>query len=87
MMPDIVIYTKRLCPYCIRAKKLFDDKGVAFKEIVIDGDRCQRAAMIARSGGRQTAPQIFIDETPIGGCDELLALERAHRLDPLLLDY
>ncbi len=86
-MPDIVIYTKSLCSYCIRAKKLLADKGVAFEEIVIDGDQHRRAEMIVRSGGRRTAPQIFIDQNPIGGCDELLALERAGCLDSLLFDH
>ncbi len=85
-MPDIVIYTKSLCSYCIRAKKLLTAKGVAFREIAIDGDMQQRARMIERSGGRQTAPQIFIDEQPIGGCDDLFALEQAGRLDSLLSD-
>lgn len=83
-MARIEIYTKFLCPYCTRAKKLLDSKGVAFEEIDISTGGPRRAEMVERAGGRQTVPQIFIDGEHVGGCDDLVALDRAGRLDPLL---
>ena len=83
-MADVELYTWRYCPYCIRAKALLQRKGVPFREYVIDGDHAARRAMTERAGGRSTLPQIFINQTPVGGCDELMALERAGRLDILL---
>lgn len=82
-MPDIVVYSSRWCPYCVRAKALLDNKGAAFTEILVDGDRERRREMEDRSGG-YTVPQIFVGETHVGGCDELYALDRARRLDALL---
>lgn len=82
-MPDIVVYSSRWCPYCVRAKALLDHKGAAFTEILVDGDRERRCEMEDRSGG-YTVPQIFVGETHVGGCDELYALDRAQRLDALL---
>lgn len=83
-MSKIEIYTTPICPYCARAKGLLEDKGVAFQEIDVFMDSDQREAMRQRSGGRNTVPQIFIDGQHIGGCDDLMALERAGKLDPLL---
>jgi len=83
-MAKIEIYTKFLCPYCTRAKKLLDSKGVSFEEIDISTGGPRRAEMLERSGGRQTVPQIFIDGEHVGGCDDLVALDRAGRLDPML---
>lgn len=83
-MAKIEIYTKFLCPFCTRAKKLLDSKGVAFEEIDISTGGPRRAEMLERSGGRQTVPQIFIDGEHVGGCDDLVALDRAGRLDPML---
>lgn len=83
-MAKIEIYTKFLCPFCTRAKKLLETKGVAFEEIDISAGGPRRGEMLDRSGGRQTVPQIFIDGTHVGGCDDLLALDRAGRLDPML---
>jgi glutaredoxin 3 len=80
----VEIYTWRFCPFCIRAKALLDRKGVAYQEYAIDGDAAARAAMTERAHGRSSLPQIFIDGRGIGGCDELHALERSGRLDPLL---
>jgi glutaredoxin 3 len=80
----VEIYTKSWCPYCIRAKMLLKRKGVAFTEISVSGDEEKRAEMLARSDGRHTVPQIFIDGVGIGGSDELHALERAGKLDPML---
>lgn len=83
-MAKIEIYTKFLCPYCSRAKALLADKGVPFEEYDISTGGPQREEMLQRAGGRVTVPQIFIDGQHIGGCDDLLALERQGRLDPLL---
>ncbi|MBM5822044.1 MAG: glutaredoxin 3 [Cyanobacteria bacterium K_Offshore_surface_m2_011] len=84
-MPKVEIYTWRFCPFCIRAKQLLDRKGVAYEEHVIDGDEDARDAMAARgSDGRRSVPQVFIDDVHVGGCDQLYALERQGRLDPLL---
>ncbi len=84
-MPDIEIYTQPYCPYCSRAMALLTQKGVSFKEISAPHGTAQRQDAIRRSGGRTTVPQIFIGERHVGGCDDLLALERAGRLDPLLI--
>lgn len=83
-MPKVEIYTKFLCPYCTRAKSLLKQKGVAFEEYDITTGGPKREEMLARANGRTTVPQIFIDGQHIGGCDDLTALERAGRLDPLL---
>ena len=82
--PDIVIYTTAFCPYCKAAKELLGQKGVPFQEIKVDGDRDARHAMSERAGGGTSVPQIFFGDTHIGGCDELFALERDGKLDPLL---
>jgi len=82
----VEIYTKPWCPYCIRAKMLLKRKGVAFTEIGVSGDEEKRAEMLARADGRHTVPQIFIDGVGIGGSDELHALERAGKLDPMLAE-
>lgn len=83
-MKTVEIYTTPICGYCMRAKRLLDQKGVAFTEFDVMGNPEQRAEMVQRSGGGRTVPQIFIDGTPIGGCDELHALERAGKLDSML---
>ncbi|HUH36550.1 MAG TPA: glutaredoxin 3 [Spongiibacteraceae bacterium] len=82
-MAEVVIYTTRFCPYCVRAKMLLDSKGVAYREIAVDGDAERRQEM-RRLAGRNTVPQIWIGEQHVGGCDELWALERAGQLDTLL---
>ena len=83
-MSTIEIYTQPSCSYCIRALQLLDRKGVAYRQINAPRGTPQRAEAQQRSGGRTTMPQIFINNRPIGGCDDLMALERAGRLDPLL---
>lgn len=83
MMATVIMYSKATCPYCIKARALLDLKKVHFREIHIDGDVSLRNEMIAKSG-RQTVPQIFIDNQPIGGCDDLFALENQGQLDTLL---
>lgn len=82
-MAEVKIYTTGFCPYCTRAKRLLTEKGVVFEEIDVTFDPDLREKMIAESGGR-TVPQIFIDGVPIGGSDELAALEASGELDPLL---
>ena len=82
-MARIDIYTTPTCPYCHAAKALLADKGVDFTEItVLDPEL--REAMTQRARGRRTVPQIFIDETHVGGYDDMAALDRAGGLDPLL---
>ena len=83
-MPDIQIYTQPWCPFCERAVHLLSTKGIAFQEIDAPHGSAARAEAMKRSGGRTTMPQIFIGERHIGGCDELVALDRAGKLDPLL---
>ena len=83
-MTDITIYTRPMCGYCARAVSLLKQKGVAFTEIDAGFDQAKRQEMIQRSNGGRTFPQIFIGDTHVGGCDELFALERAGKLDPLL---
>jgi len=83
-VPTVVIYTKSFCPYCHSAKDLLRQKGAAFEEIRVDGDRAAQAAMAARAGGRSTVPQIFIGADHVGGCDDLYALDNEGRLDALL---
>lgn len=82
-MADVIVYTTTVCPYCVRAKQLLDRKGVAYREINVSNDTETRLALVARTGQR-TVPQIFINDQPVGGCDDLYALERAGKLDPLL---
>ncbi|SEK54261.1 glutaredoxin 3 [Sphingomonas palmae] len=83
-MAQVEIYTKAFCPYCARALRLLRDKGAQASETDITMDRTKREEMIARANGRTTVPQIFIDGQHIGGCDDLVALDRAGKLDPLL---
>jgi glutaredoxin 3 len=83
-MPSITIYTKGWCPYCSAAKKLLDEKGVAFTEIDIEKKPDARAEMIQKANGRTTVPQIFINEKHVGGCDDLYALDDRGQLEPLL---
>ncbi len=82
-MTQVTIYTKPYCPYCIRAVSLLEKKGVDFTEIEAAFDPEKRAEMMQRSG-RTTFPQIFVGDRHIGGCDDMMALEREGRLDPLL---
>ena len=83
-MPPVTLYTKAFCPYCVRVKRLLDEKGVRYEEHDISMGGPKRAEMLARSNGRSTVPQIFVGERHVGGSDDLVALERAGELDPLL---
>lgn len=83
-MPDVELYTSPLCGFCHAAKRLLTSKGVTFTEIDVLADPDRKPEMIKRAGGARTVPQIFVGETHVGGCDELYALDRAGKLDPLL---
>ena len=83
-MASVVIYTRLGCGYCSAAKHLLEQKGVAYVEHDATGNPGLRAEMISKAAGAYTFPQIFIDAAHIGGCDDLYALERQGRLDPLL---
>lgn len=82
-MPKVEIYTTPWCPYCHAAKAMLNEKGVTFEEVDAANPDV-RAAMVQRAHGRRTVPQIFIGETHVGGYDDMAALERRGRLDPLL---
>lgn len=85
MSASVEIFTKFACPFCYRAKALLDSKGVAYKELDASGGPV-RDDMLARSNGRTTVPQIFINGHHVGGCDDLVALEAAGQLDPMLAE-
>lgn len=83
MTATVEIFTKFACPYCFRAKALLDSKGVDYTERDASGGPV-REDMLSRSNGRTTVPQIFIDGHHVGGCDDLMALDAAGGLDPML---
>jgi glutaredoxin 3 len=83
-MAKVEVYTKAFCPYCARAMRLLASKNIAVEEFDITMGGPKRAEMLARSNGRTTVPQIFIDGHHVGGSDDLAALEAAGKLDPLL---
>lgn len=84
-MAKVEIYTWRTCPFCIRAKRLLEQKGVNYTEYAIDGDETARDNMVKRgSDGKRSVPQIFINDRHIGGCDAIYALNAQGKLDALL---
>ena len=83
-MTDIIIYTKTTCPYCLKAKGLLTQKNQKFTEIDIAGNDNLRSEMLKKSNGRNTVPQIFINNQHIGGCDDLFALDKTGELDKKL---
>ena len=83
-MAKVEMYTTMWCGYCARARGLLQKKGVAFEDIDVESDTSKREEMVQRAHGRTSVPQIFIDGTHVGGSDELAALDRAGKLDPLL---
>ena len=83
-MQPVTIYTKSWCPYCHSALDLLKQKGVNYEQIDVSADGEAQAAMAVKANGRSSVPQIFIGETHVGGCDDLYALDRAGKLDPLL---
>jgi len=82
-MKKIIIYSKEICPYCVKAKNLLKRKGLNYDEIIVNTDEIKQN-MIKKSNGRMTVPQIFIGEYHVGGCDDLHALEADGKLDKLL---
>ena len=82
-MSNVVIYTTKVCPYCVQAKSLLKKKGVAFSEIDVTNDNEKRTWLVTATG-RRTVPQIFIGDQPIGGFDDLWALDRKGELDRML---
>jgi glutaredoxin 3 len=83
-MQTVKMYTTAVCPYCLRAKQILRAKGVAqIEEVRVDLDASQRQHMMQITG-RRTVPQIFIGDTHVGGCDDLVALDQRGGLDPLL---
>ena len=83
-MPTVEIYTTKMCPYCHMAKRLLKAKKVDFTEIDVTFNPDGREEMTRRANGGYTVPQIFIDDAHIGGCDDMIALDKQGRLDPLL---
>ena len=83
-MQKATVYTRPLCPFCVRALALLNEKGVEVQEISAAFDAQKRQEMLQRSNGRSTYPQIFIGDTHIGGCDDLMTLEQSGKLDALL---
>ncbi len=84
-MKRVLVYSTRVCPFCVMAKRLLSSKGVKFEDVAVDADEAKRAEMMQRSG-RRTVPQIFIGEQHVGGFQELSALDHKGELDPLLTD-
>ena len=82
-MNRIEIYTTAICPYCVSAKQLLQRKGLDYEEVRIDTDPVRRDEMLARSAGRRTVPQIFVNGTHVGGFDDLVAADRSGRLGEL----
>lgn len=83
-MAQIEIYTTRICPFCIAAKRLLGEKQATYSEIDVGGDLALRDGMTKRANGAHTVPQIFINDKHIGGCDDLYRLDRNGELDALL---
>lgn len=83
-MATVEIYTKPTCGFCHMAKRLLNSKDISFAEVNISAQPNRRAEMIQRAKGSSTVPQIFVGDTHVGGCDDLMALERSGKLDALL---
>lgn len=83
-MKAVEIYTSPMCGFCHAAKRLLTQKGVSFSEVDVWAEPDRKAEMIQRANGGRTVPQIFIGDVHVGGCDDLFALERSGKLDPLL---
>ncbi len=83
-MSKIEIYSTAVCPYCVAAKNLLKSKGLEWDEVRIDTDAAQREAMLTRSGGRRSVPQIFINDQHVGGYDDLVAADRSGKLAQML---
>ncbi|MHC1481181.1 glutaredoxin 3 [Frateuria aurantia] len=86
-MAKIEIYSTAVCPYCVAAKNLLKAKGQEWSEVRVDSDPAERETMLARSGGRRTVPQIFINDHHVGGYDDLVAADRSGQLAELLAGH
>jgi glutaredoxin 3 len=84
MAANVEIYTWSSCPFCVRAKRLLDNRGVQYTEYCLDGDEAGRRKMAERANGRKSVPQIFINDQHIGGCDDIHALDAQGGLAALL---
>jgi glutaredoxin 3 len=82
-MAKVRMYTTAVCPFCQMAERLLQGKGAEVEKVRVDLDPAQRAAMMEKTG-RRTVPQIYVGDTHVGGYDDLAALDRAGKLDPLL---
>ncbi len=82
--PEITIYLSPFCPYCTWAKQLLNNKGVSFQEIRVDQSPQEADTMVRRSGGQTSVPQIFVGEYHVGGYDDMSAMDKMGKLDPLL---
>jgi glutaredoxin 3 len=82
-MNRVEIYTTAICPYCVSAKNFLKQRGLEWEEVRVDTDPVRRDEMLARSGGRRTVPQIFVNGVHVGGFDDLVAAERSGRLREL----
>ena len=85
-MTTVEIYTKASCGFCVRAKRMLEMKKVEYREIPVDRGGPPKEEMVQRAKGRSTVPQIFINGHHVGGCDDLMALEQAGKLDPMLAE-
>ena len=83
-MTNVIIYSTNACPFCVRAKQFFESRDIAYTELRIDESPELRQEMNAKSGGRRTVPQIFINDQHVGGYDDLMAMARTDALDKLL---
>lgn len=83
-MAQVTIYTRPMCPYCVRAVQLLKKKEASFEEIDAGFDKAKKEEMIQRAKGARTFPQIFIGDVHVGGCDEMFALDRQGKLDTML---
>ncbi|MEO7430658.1 MAG: glutaredoxin 3 [Dokdonella sp.] len=83
-MHKVLIFSTAICPYCVSAKNFLKQRGLDYEEVRVDLDLSRREEMLTRSGGRRTVPQIFINETHVGGFDDLVAAERSGRLRELV---
>jgi glutaredoxin 3 len=83
-MSKIEVYSTAVCPYCVAAKNLLKSRGLEWTEVRIDTDAAEREAMLTRSGGRRSVPQIFVNDQHVGGYDDLLAADRSGKLAELL---
>jgi glutaredoxin 3 len=82
-MPTVTLYTKSSCPYCVRAKRLLERKGVAYREVSVEG-RDDLRTWLAETTGQKTVPQVFVGDRPLGGFSDVDALDREGRLDRIL---